>query len=168
MDVFQELPVKLHNSPLAMALLLELEGDEAALVDAQAAAYDLTAGPSVEKHCELLADACEDLANETYRLQFHERTAARQRLHVQGQLQTLLAQRKPDGSRRTQAEAEAELAASGALKPVPAPSRLEALLTANQIAHYCDQANRFASQSLGKLYLIDKVAERPAEAEERA
>lgn len=144
--VFQELPIKLHNSSVVMALLMELEEDHESIVEAQAAAFDLTAGPYLEKHVELLNDCVDELANESYRLQYYERNVQRQRL----QQQQTVAQRKPG-------EEESE-AAGSALKPVQAPSRLEALLVANQISHYCDQINRFSSQNLSKLYLMNKLA----------
>ena len=42
-------------------------------------------------------------------------------------------------------------------KPIPAPSRLESLLIANQMQAYCQQINQFTGQSFAKLFLMQSV-----------
>jgi len=42
-------------------------------------------------------------------------------------------------------------------KLVPEPSRLESLLISNQVNTYCDQINKFAGQSFGKLFLMQRL-----------
>jgi hypothetical protein len=39
-------------------------------------------------------------------------------------------------------------------KPLPPPSRLEALLITNQINNHCQQINQFAGQGFSKLYMV--------------
>lgn len=161
-NVFHELPIKLHNSNVVMALLLELEEDEETVIETQAVSFELNSGPYIEKHVELLIDCMDDLSNESYKLQFYERNVQRQKLMQQ---QAIAAKRKPDGSQRTQQEIEEEFAGNPAFKPIQPPSRLDSLLVANQISHYCEQVNKLSAQSLGKLYLLSNIgSETPAEA----
>ena len=42
-------------------------------------------------------------------------------------------------------------------KQIPAPSRLESLLIANQMQAYCQQINQFTGQSFAKLFLMQSV-----------
>ena len=42
-------------------------------------------------------------------------------------------------------------------KPIPQPSRLEALLIANQMQSYCQQINAFSGQSFAKLFLLQSL-----------
>ena len=42
-------------------------------------------------------------------------------------------------------------------KPIPAPSRIESLLIANQMQAYCQQINQFTGQSFAKLFLMQSV-----------
>lgn len=155
-NVFQELPIKLHNSQLVMALLLELEEGEDAAIETQAASFEMTGGPFLEKHVELLVDGIDELSNESYKLQFYERNVQRQKLLQQ---QAMAAKRKADGRERTQEELDEELAANPAFKPIQPPSRLDSLLVSNQISHYCDQVNHLAAQSLSKLYLLNNLGQ---------
>ncbi|KAJ1623804.1 hypothetical protein T492DRAFT_1052308 [Pavlovales sp. CCMP2436] len=147
-NVFQELPIKLHNSQVVMALLLELEEEEEAVIETQAASFEMTSGPFLEKHVELLIDSMDELSNESYKLQFYERNMQRQKL-LQSQA---LAQKRANGGRDGPDE---ELANNPAFKPIQPPSRLESLLVANQISLYCEQVDRLSAQSLGKLYLLN-------------
>ncbi|KAG8467897.1 hypothetical protein KFE25_006949 [Diacronema lutheri] len=150
-NVFQELPIKLHNSHVVMGLLLELEEGDDAVVEAQAASFEMSGGPYIEKHVELLIDCMDELSNESYKLQFYERNVQRQKLMQQ---QAVAAKRKADGGQRTQGEFDEELSNNPAFKPIQPPNRLEALLVANQISHHCEQVNKLSAQGLGKLYLL--------------
>lgn len=147
-----------------MALLLELEEDEEAVLETQAAAFELGAGPYIEKHVELLIDSMDELSNESYKLQFYERNVQRQKLMQQ---QALAAKRKAEGgTQRSQEQLDEELAGNPAFKPLQPPSRLESLLVANQISHYCEQVNKLSAQSLGKLFLLSNkkgASDAPAE-----
>jgi len=44
-------------------------------------------------------------------------------------------------------------------KPVPAPARLDSLLLSGQITEYASQMNEFASQTFGKLFVVDSLQE---------
>jgi len=154
-SVFQELPIKLHNSALVQALLMELDGTEETTIQTQAASFDMTGGPFLEKHVELLVDCMDELSNESYKLQFYERNVQRQKLQQQ---QAIAAKRKAEGKGPND-PVEDDMTGNPAFKPIQPPSRLDALLVANQIGHYCEQVNRFSSQSLGKLYLMNNIGD---------
>lgn len=46
---------------------------------------------------------------------------------------------------------------SKVFRPIAPPSRLDNVLVNSQIGHYCEQLNRFASQSFGKLYMAKAI-----------
>lgn len=44
-------------------------------------------------------------------------------------------------------------------KPPMAPTRLDSLLYSGQISAYCSQMSQYASQTFGKLFMIDSLQE---------
>ena len=44
-------------------------------------------------------------------------------------------------------------------KPLPTPARIDSLLLSSQISAYAGQLNEFASQTFGKLFVVDSLQE---------
>ena len=79
-DVFEELPIKVRNSHLGSALLLELQ--DACGLNANSSDFarlELHTNPFLEKQMQLLIECIDDLQQESQKLQHHERSVARQR-----------------------------------------------------------------------------------------
>ena len=62
-DVFDEIPINVHSSPLATALLHSIEPDTVA-DSRDSARLDLSVGPLLEKNLEFLNDCMDDIVAE--------------------------------------------------------------------------------------------------------
>jgi len=157
-DVFQELPVKVRNSHLSSALLLELQ-DECG-INANAADFDrleLHTNPFLEKQMQLLIESIDDLQMESHKLQHYDRNVQRQKA---AQQQYLLKKKMEAQARSLKGEEplpEEDLSQNQLFKPMPQPSRLESLLISNQMQAYCQQINQFSGQSFAKLFLMQSL-----------
>jgi len=157
-DVFQELPIKVRNSHLNSALLLELQ-DECG-INSHASDFsrlELNTNPFLEKQLQLLIECIEDLQGESNKLQHYERAVQRQK---SSQSQYLAKKRAEAVARRARGEEplpEEDLSNNSLFKPIPKPSRLESLLITNQMQAYCQQVNQFSGQSFAKLFLMQSL-----------
>eukprot|EP00033_Pygsuia_biforma_P000819 GCRY01000953.1.p1 GENE.GCRY01000953.1~~GCRY01000953.1.p1 ORF type:complete len:316 (-),score=63.87 GCRY01000953.1:48-995(-) len=156
-DIFEELPVEIHNNNLSTALLYSLQEQFPSLVQTDFDALDMSFSPFLERNLELLIDCIDDLAVEHNRYQNHEKYAQK----IKASQQAWIAKRKAENAERALKGEEPlseDVTQSHGYKAIPAPpSRLDALLVTNQVKTYCEQINSFASQSLNKLYLFDQV-----------
>lgn len=157
-DVFEELPIKVRNSHLNAALLLELQ-DECG-IQANASDFsrlELNTNPFLEKQLQLLIECIEDLQTESNKLQHYERAVQRQK----GAQSQYLAKKKAENvARRARGEEpqpEEDLTTNPLFKPIPKPSRLDSLLITNQMSAYCQQINQFSGQSFAKLFLMQSL-----------
>jgi len=153
-DIFEEVPVKIHNSPLIKALLLELA--EEANIESDFERLNLSINPFLEKNLEFLVECLEDLGTEQNKFQFYQRQIQRQ----QAQQAAWLQKRKAENSIRKQNNEELlpETDPTNAIfKSISEPSRLESLLITNQINNYCKQINHFAGNSFTKIFLVGEL-----------
>jgi len=153
-DIFEEIPVKIHNSPLIKALLLEL--DEEANIESDFERLNLSTNPFLEKNLEFLVECLEDLGAEQNKFQYYQRQVQRQ----QAQQAAWLQKRKADNSIRKQNNEELlpETDPTNPIfKPITETSRLESLLITNQINNYCKQINHFAGNSFSKIFLVGEL-----------
>jgi len=160
-DVFEELPIIIHNGALVRAMLYELDAHHKPDTSAR---LDLSIQPYIEKNLEFLCECADDLGTEQSKLQYHLRNVARQH----AQQQQFWKSRQQDNIRR-QAEgleplsmSEDAVADNPIFKPIPSPSRLESLLVTNQIANYCAQVNQFSNVAFSKLYLLEGLQKHKA------
>ena len=157
-EVFEELPIKVRNSHLNSALLLELQ-DECGIQPnaADFSRLELNTNPFLEKQLQLLIECIEDLQGESNKLQHYERAVQRQK-YAQSQY---LAKKKTEAvARRARGEEplpEEDLSTNSLFKPITKPSRLESLLITNQMAAYTQQINQFSGQSFAKLFLVQSL-----------
>eukprot|EP00967_Tisochrysis_lutea_P135212 scaffold239590_cov28-Tisochrysis_lutea.AAC.2 len=159
-DVFQELPIKVRNSHMSSALLLELQ-DECG-IKANAADFqrlELHTNPFLEKQMQLLIECTDDMQQESIKLQYYERNSQRQKA---AQQQYLAKKKAEKAAKLLKGEAivEEDLSANPLFKPIQQPSRLESLLIANQMQAYCQQINQFTGQSFAKLFLMQSLNEK--------
>ena len=144
-NIFEEVPVTLHNPGLVRALLQDVGdglhgpyGQEGSGADTTFDRLDLSANPYLEKHLEFLCSWVDDLAAEQYKFQHYTRSL-----------------RQGVDTRQKGRKAKEELAAAidEGWARNDAPRRMESLLMSNQIRTYCDQVEKFAGGGFGKLYL---------------
>jgi len=150
-DIFEEIPIKIHNSSLIHSLLFEL--DESGSMDTDFEVLDLGSNSFLEKNLEFLIDCLDELGTEQNKFQYHQRAVQRQQ---QQQAQWLQKRRTENATRKLQGqEALPEVDPNNSIfKPIQEPSRLESLLISNQIHDYCKQINHFAANSFTKVYLL--------------
>jgi len=150
-DIFEEIPIKIHNSLLTKALLWEL--DEVAEMDPEFERLDISTNPFLEKNLEFLIECLDDLSQEQNKFTYHQRTVQRQQLQ---QLQWKQKRKNENAMRKSngQEQLPEEDPTNSIFKPIPEPPRLESLLITNQINNYCKQINHFAGNSFTKLFLV--------------
>lgn len=150
-QVFEEVPITIHNPLLSSVYMYELES-------AGAIKSPNTPGvPFLAKNLEFMIEDIDDLSQEQGKYLNYVRQVARQ----QQQQQSFLQKRKTDNAQR-RADGEEELPEdepNGSLfKSITSPSRLDSLLVSNQTNHYCQQINQYTGQHLAKLYLYKDLS----------
>jgi len=128
-NVFEEIPIQIHNSHLVEAFLGSLEskgawGDESLDFDR----LDLSTNPFLEKNLEFLIEQADEFA-----------AAEQKRLAAQWQAN----QRSKRGQKRKDGMEE---------RPAAETNQLESLLLTNQIHNYCGQVNNFAAERVQLFY----------------
>jgi len=163
-EIFQELTVKVRNSHLSSALLLELQ-DECG-INANASDFsrlELHSNPFLEKQMQLLVECIDDLQQESSKLQHYERSLQRQKA---AQQQYHLKKRAENQARQLRGEdppADEDPTSNPLFKPIPQPSRLESLLITSQMQFYCQQINQCSGQSFAKLLMMQSLNNGKAE-----
>jgi len=153
-DIFEEIPVKIHNSSLITAFLTELE--EQGTMESDFDRLDLSTNPFMERNLEFLIECLDDLGVEQNKFQYHQRAVQRQ----QAQQSAWLQKRRQDNAalKLKGDEPLPETDPSNPIfKPPQEPSRLESLLITNQINNYCKQINHFAGNSFTKIFLVGEL-----------
>jgi translation initiation factor 3 subunit H len=176
--IFEELPLTVHNSYLATALLQELDtpaanqtipsfasfskDDESAQVQSILTPnfdiLDLELDPFLEKNLDDLLDCSEAQHQEQNNWQYWQRSVGREQAKIQQYLQ----KKKQENLHRVAQHLEPvpeptehELAAL--FKLPPEPSRLESMVLNAQMHHFCKQLNQFAGPSLGRLFAVQEL-----------
>lgn len=158
-NIFERVPVKLTNPGLARALLTDIVTDgstattSASLLqsvttgssltmsaDTTFDRLDLSTNPYLEKHLEYLCTWVDDLASEQQKFQYYSRQLN------QGNKKDHWRSKNKSSSNDEDVDGEGWASPS-------APRRMESLLITNQIRSYCNQMDKFAGGSLGKLFL---------------
>jgi len=154
-DLFEEVPIKVHNSHLVHGFLYELrEGKQ------MSCHYDrLRASPYsfLQKNLDMLAASIEEYAAEQGKYQFQQRQLVRER-------QALIAKRQAVNEKR-RLLGQDPLPEDTSLPPPP--SRLETFLITNQITQHCQQIVQASMQGFNKLYVIDALNTDGEEKEEK-
>jgi len=151
-DIFEEIPIRITNSLLTQALLLEL--DDSKTMDADFDKLDLSTNPFLERNLEFLTESLDELGAEQNKFQYYQRSIQRQ----QAQQTVWLQKRKLENAARKLNGEEPlpeEDPNNQIFKPIAEPSRLESLLITNQINNYCKQINQFSGNSFAKLFLVN-------------
>ncbi|KAL1924305.1 uncharacterized protein VTP21DRAFT_7340 [Calcarisporiella thermophila] len=173
-NIFEELPIQIHNSHLLTAMLYELEdlslktgqpieGTSALRADDDlptplAPNFDmleLSLDPYIEKNLELLMESIDEHQSDQNNHQYWQRSVAREQAKIQQYLQK---RRQENVQRQAQGLPPLpEEDVSQMFRIPPEPSRLDSLLINAQIHQYCRQINQFVGPSLSKLYLAGEL-----------
>lgn len=151
-DVFVEIPVAVHNSPMAAALAAEIAPPSTT----NALDYErlsLGVAPLLEKNLEFLNDCLDDLMVEQGKLSMYQNAMRR----TQQAVAQFKVQRRQENMLRRAAGEEmlSEDPPEGMFKPTPEPNQLDNMLLSNQMASYCQHINSATTQALSKLTLME-------------
>ena len=156
-DVFVEIPITIHNSPLAVALMNEIE-TPLSLSQLDLDRLTMDPAPLLENNLDFLNDCIDELTDEQRKLgDYH---IEMRRLH-QKILQWKLARRNENQARRIAGEEPLpdDPPENEFKKPVE-PSQLDTLLLANQMSSYANQIGATGAQSIEKLVFLERVQTR--------
>lgn len=131
-SIYEEIPIKVHNSHLVHGFLYELR--EKKSFNCESERLHVSAGPFLEKTLGVLSGVVDEYASEQSKFQYQQRLIAR--------------------NKRAADEAGGE--DSG--KIVQQPSRLETFLLANQLSNYVDQVQSSTRIAFNKLYTADALS----------
>ncbi|CAG9463120.1 unnamed protein product [Pedinophyceae sp. YPF-701] len=153
-EVFQEVPIRIHNSPLAVALMAELEAN-GSVSQLDENRLQVGVGHFLGRNVAHLGELMDDLLVEQQKTQNYHRLVARQQIHMDTFRQR---RRQENLERKARGEEPLPEEDPTAFKPVEQPSQLDNLLITNQLAAYCAQMNSFTSQALSRLQLASRFA----------
>jgi len=153
-DLFEEIPIKVHNSHLVHGFLYELREEKSMSVDFDR--LELSASSLLERSLETLGLGIEDYIAEQQKFQFWQRQVARQK---QQQTQYQQKREEENESKRNAGlpEIQEDLSKNALYKPIPAPSRLETFLFQHQMEHTCSELTAISTSGINKAYLADAV-----------
>lgn len=135
-DIFDELPIQIHNYALVQAFLLDFENDEPSHLLAGYDSLDMANTQFLTRGLESLIEYADSLSVQQHRYQLYQKK---------------LAQQKQNAKKKDKTQEEQEFM----LKSVQQPDQLDYLMIANQLGNACDQMTSFSSQSIN----LSKIAE---------
>lgn len=161
-EIFEEVPIRIHNPPLSRALLLELQ-DKHIATPVDFNRLDLSTDAFLERKMMSLIEQVEDLADWQHYASRWERKLRQQR---QQQAQWIARRKEQNEERKSrgldplpETADPREVACFRPLADAMRIDRLDSLLITAQIASYCQEVNNFAGQSFSKLFLAGKLNE---------
>ncbi|KAI9480396.1 MAG: hypothetical protein EXX96DRAFT_479925 [Benjaminiella poitrasii] len=176
-NIFEELPVEIHNSHLVTLMLHNIEmpkleadrlrtlstfasSQQKELEEARPLApnfdvLELELDPFMQKNLQYLLDCADVQQQEQNNYQYWQRSVARE----QGRMQAWLTKRKQENAQRAQ-NGQAPLPedeVNSLFKLPPEPSRLDSMILSAQMHNFTKQINQFAGPSLARLYSIQEL-----------
>ncbi|WIA33517.1 hypothetical protein OEZ86_006642 [Tetradesmus obliquus] len=149
-DVFVEVPIKIHNSSLAQALIADLNPAPGATAG-DLERLSLANAGYLSKTMANLIECMDDMLAEQGKVSMYHRNVARQ----QQQMAAWLQKRNQENiARRAAGEEPLPEEDPVLFKPIPEPSALDQYLVTSQIAGYCDMLGAAAEKGMAKMYLV--------------
>ncbi|KAI8364778.1 uncharacterized protein BYT42DRAFT_541425 [Radiomyces spectabilis] len=178
-NIFEELPVQVHNSHLVTLMLhniemprleadrlrslstfasmqkTQFELEDAKPLSPNFDVLDLELDPFMQKNLEYLLECSDVQQQEQNNYQYWQRSVARE----QAKMQAWLTKRRQENAQRaTQGKPPLPLNEVNTLFKLPAePSRLDSMILSAQMHNFTKQLNQFAGPSLARLYSIQEL-----------
>jgi len=155
-DIYEEIPIKIHNSELVNAFLTDLQVQDHPSTDSDFERLNLSTNPFLERNLEYLIDSMDELGAEQAKLRYYQNNLQRQQVQQAAWLQKRRAEniaRKKNGEELLPEEDPN----NPIFKPLVEPNRLESLLLTNQIGNYCKQMNQFSGNSFAKMFFFGEL-----------
>ncbi|KAJ5620350.1 hypothetical protein N7510_004334 [Penicillium lagena] len=172
-DIFDELPVEIHNSHLITSFLHQLQGPitsgptdlppslsalesspfaKSSILTPNFENLSLSIDPFLEKNCDLLLDSIEAHNTETNNFQYYQRVLGREQQKINNWKQ------KRSQENATRAALKQPLLPEDEwqrlFKLPTEPSRLESMLNTRQVEQYARQVDSFVSSTTGKMFAV--------------
>ncbi|KAJ6131174.1 Eukaryotic translation initiation factor 3 subunit H [Penicillium sp. IBT 18751x] len=172
-DIFEELPIEIHNSHLITSLIHQLQCpstsgptdlppslsalesspfSKSSIFTPNFDNLSLSVDPFLEKNCDLLLDSIEAHNTETNNYQYYQRVLGREQQKINNWKQ------KRSQENATRAALKQPLLPEDEwqrLFKLPAePSRLEAMLNTRQVEQFSRQVDSFVSSATGKMFAV--------------
>ncbi|KAJ5691310.1 Eukaryotic translation initiation factor 3 subunit H [Penicillium malachiteum] len=171
-DIFDELPVEIHNSHLITSFIHQLQTPKTAPTDLPASLAALEASPFsqssvlspnldnlslsidpfLEKNCDLLLDSIENHNTEVNNYQYYQRVLGREQQKINNWKQKRAQENATRATLKQPLLPEDEWQR---LFKLPAePSRLESMLNTRQVEQFSRQVDSFVSSTTGKMFAV--------------
>jgi len=145
--IFDDIPIKVHNSHLVHGYLYELR--EAKSMSAHLDRLPIAPQPVLEKNLNLLSAAMEEYGQEQAKYSFGQRQLTRQK-------QILLAKRAAANEKRQKSGME-PLPEEDSFPQLEVPSRLETFLISKQISEHCQSIIASSMEGFNKYYVAEAL-----------
>mmetsp|Transcript_21826 Transcript_21826/g.32511 ORF Transcript_21826/g.32511 Transcript_21826/m.32511 type:complete len:316 (+) Transcript_21826:41-988(+) len=145
-DIFEEIPMKVHNSHLIHAFLYELQ--EKDTFSCEFDRLDLTSDMLFKRNLDIMTSCIDELLLDQGKFSYSQKQVQRVKAQQAAQRQKLEAK-----------AAAGEIVEDEVLKkPIPYAPRLDAYLTAHKISHYSKKVRGMIGQSMTKMFEVDALS----------
>merc|ERR1719384_1434068 len=152
-NLFQEVPIVIKNSHLVNELLLELS--EQIPVEVGTQFLDLGSANVLEDQLKFLMETVDELNQESIKFNKYQNMAVKQCQDKTRYLQKRQVENTARTARGEEALPDEDL--HKIFKPIPPPSRLNALVLAGQTLSSADNVSQFCTQSLAKWFVTEAL-----------
>lgn len=153
-SVFVEIPISIHNSPMAVALMAEIE-NPSGCTQLDFDRLGLGVAPILEKSLEFLNDCLDDLVGEQNKLSMYHN---QKRRYHQAVNQWKMQRKQENQTRKAMGETLlSEEPPEGEFKEPTEPGQLDNMLLANQMTAYTSHINSTVGQAVEKLVLMERL-----------
>eukprot|EP00472_Partenskyella_glossopodia_P001949 CAMPEP_0197518974 /NCGR_PEP_ID=MMETSP1318-20131121/4234_1 /TAXON_ID=552666 /ORGANISM="Partenskyella glossopodia, Strain RCC365" /LENGTH=312 /DNA_ID=CAMNT_0043069697 /DNA_START=6 /DNA_END=944 /DNA_ORIENTATION=- len=149
-DIFDEIPMKVHNSHLIHGFLYELQEQDKDEFSCEFDRLDLTGDMLFKRNLDIMSTCIDNLMQDQNKFSYNLRQVAR----LKQQQQALKIKREAKLAAGETAEDETILLK----KPMPHLPRLDAYLTAHKITHYSKKLKTMIGQSVTKMFEVDALS----------
>jgi len=152
-DMFDEIPIRIRNSPLSSVLLTKLHKEDP--VPEKVEYLNLSHTSSLEHQLRLMMSSVDELTQESGKFVQYQRAVAKAHQNKLVYLQRRATENAARAQRGEPPLPDEDL--SKVLRSVTQPPRIDALLSAKQVSTYCDKINEFSTQSLGRIFMAQAL-----------
>jgi len=153
-DIFEEIPLKVHNSHLVHAFLFELREHKSMSCDFDRLSLNLSS--ELVSGFQQLSSSIDKYENEQYTYWNDQRKRQRQKVSQDQFLQDRRERNQAlvlAGKEEVPELTPEELKKFEIFREIPEVDRLETYLISHQMKHYCDQMTATATQGFNKLFV---------------
>lgn len=158
-DVFEELPIQVHNSLLVHGFLYELREQKTMSCDSDRLVFNHA--PALEKTLNSLSGLVDTYINEHGRLVHYHRQVSKQKAQQEEYLAKISEENKRRKENGQSALPKEDLSTNTLFRAIPPPDVTPDLLRSKQMSLHCDDIISTSSQAFDKLYSLEALQKQP-------